>query len=279
MDIRTLERTSLAEITASFNEAFSDYFIPLQFTGESMAAKIKSEGILLKYSVGAFEGGRMVGYMLHGYDVVDGVKTIYNGGTGVVPAFRNKGITTTMYQYIIPRLQKEGIHHHILEVIDNNYPAMKVYEKIGFEKVRSLVAFKGSAAIDGAIAYEIKGLDAVPAEVSSFSEMEAAWQNSVGSIARDREGHVPVGAYDDDKLIGFAVYVAATGRVKQCAVHPRHRRKGVGRSLFHYIQQNSGRGQLVVTNVDEAYEPALQFLQVLDFQPFLRLYEMKMEVR
>jgi ribosomal protein S18 acetylase RimI-like enzyme len=278
MNIRTLEQTPLAEITGTFNEAFSDYFIALQFTEAGMAAKIKSEGILPRYSVGAFEEGRMVGYILHGYDIVNGVKTIYNAGTGVIPAYRNKGITTTMYRYIIPLLMEQGIHHHVLEVIDNNYPAMKVYEKIGFRNVRSLVAFKSGSTIQADKIGDIKRLDEIPGEVRLFNDMESSWQNSLESVERDKEGHVLAGIYEGEKLLGFAAFVAATGRVKQYTVHPQHRRKGIGRALFQYMQQASGPGQLVVTNVDEDYKPAIAFLQALGFQRFLRLHEMRMVV-
>ena len=61
MELRTLENASLPQITAAFNEAFSDYFIKLQVSTEGMAAKIKGEGILQRYSVGAFDGDQLVG--------------------------------------------------------------------------------------------------------------------------------------------------------------------------------------------------------------------------
>ena len=64
MEIRTLETASLLQITSTFNEAFGDYFIKLQFTEEGMAAKIKTEGIVLNHSIGAFAGEKPVGLVL-----------------------------------------------------------------------------------------------------------------------------------------------------------------------------------------------------------------------
>jgi GNAT superfamily N-acetyltransferase len=256
----------------------SDYFISLQFTEESMATKIKSEGILLRYSLGAFEGKQLVGFMLHGYDVIDGEKTIYNAGTGVIPSHRGQGITTSLYQYAIPLLAKEGIRSHLLEVIDNNYPAMHVYEKIGFRNVRKLYAYKNLSPVHAKQSFAVKRLNEIPSEAFTFSEMASAWQNSLASVERDRAGHQLVGIFDEEAIIAFAAYIPSTGRVKQLSVHPQYRRKDLGTWLMHVIQQNSSVQQLVVTNIDESYEPGNDFLQSLGFDRFLGLYEMRLRV-
>jgi GNAT superfamily N-acetyltransferase len=104
--------------------------------------------------------------------------------------------------------------------------------------------------------------------------MQPSWQNSSHSINRDLENHHVIGAYHNNSLVGYAAFVPAIGRIRQCGVHIDHRRKGVGRALFQYMFEHSGNGQLMLTNVDEAYQPAIRFLYAMQFQPFLRLYEM-----
>lgn len=276
MELRTLEHTPLAEITAAFNEAFSDYFIPLRFTEEGMAAKIKGEGIVPAFSVGAFDNGQLVGFILHGYDVVDGVKTIYNAGTGVVPSGRGAGLTTALYRYSIPLLKEKGIYTHLLEVIDNNFTAKKIYDSIGFKTVRKLSAFRSAAPIEAAPFFAIRPVDALP-DTSAFTAMQPAWQNATTAINRDREGHCLLGAFDGETMVGYAACVLASGRVKQAGVLPAFRRKGVGRALFRHMQQHCS-AQLVVTNVDDHYEPAIHFLESLGFQKLLGLYEMQMKL-
>ena len=278
MQIRTLENTPLAEITAVFNEAFRNYFIRLEFTEEGMATKMKSEGIRRECSIGAFDDNRLVGFILHGYDIVDGIKTIYNAGTGVIAGYRGRGITKSLYQFAIPFLAEKGVRTHLLEVIDNNFPAMHVYEQVGFKKLRKLHAFKCQATIHTRQTYLLKELNEIPFEAAAFFEMNAAWQNSLASVQRDKAGHRFAGVFKNDSIIGFAAYVPATGRIKQLAVHTEYRRKGVGTALLHFIQQSSATGQLVVTNVDEGYQPAMKFLQALGFENFLSLYEMKLLV-
>jgi len=278
MTIRGLDHCSLEIITSTFNEAFSDYFIPLQFTAETMKAKMKAENILLPYSIGAFEGDRLVGFILHGYDSFDGEKIIYNAGTGVVPAFRGKGLTVDMYQYAIGHLQAEGIRSHVLEVIDTNQPAINVYCKMGFSIVRKLGAFRSSVSVPVNSLSTITQLNEIDDTVMVFRDCRPAWQNSLASIRRDRTGHSFPGIYINGELVAYAVYVPSSGRVKQCAVHPHWRRKGLGSSLIGYMMDHNAKGELVFTNIDEEYTPGIQFLEALAFKKFLGLYEMEMKV-
>jgi ribosomal protein S18 acetylase RimI-like enzyme len=278
MDIRTLEHVPLPVITATFNEAFSDYFIRLQFNEQAMAAKIKAEGILLPFSIGAFEQERLVGFILHGYDPVHGMKTIYNAGTGVIPFFRGKGITAAMYRYAIPMLLKKGIHEHVLEVIDKNLPAISIYEKTGFKKTRDLAVFKSTAAIKGGTGLRLLTIRDTTGGAAGFGAMAPTWQNNLAALERDKEQHQLLGAFEEGKMVGYAAWVPASGRIRQCAIDPHCRRKGYGSALFSHMMNNSSGGELSVVNVDEAYGEGIAFLTALQFKKILGLREMKLEV-
>lgn len=278
MQIRTLESIALETITAAFNEAFRDYFIPLQFTPENIAMKLKVEGIRPAYSIGAFDGNKLVGFILHGYDIVDGVQTIYNGGTGVIPFCRGRGLTRKMYGYAIPLLKEAGICHHVLEVIDQNEPARKIYEALEFRIARKLAAFKGVPVVSGAPSVAIRTIEAIPLG-TAFAGMVPSWQNATASVNRYRSAHQVIGAFVQEQLVGYAAFVPAAGRVKQFAVHADYRRQGIGTALFQHMMESSRDGSLLVTNIDVACTPAIAFLQRLRLQLFLRLYEMKLEVK
>jgi len=275
MEIRTLKNCTLAQITVAFNEAFRDYLIRLQLTEEGMQTKMKGEGIVPELSIGAFESGELVGLILHAVAEMDGVQTAYNAGTGVVPAHRGKGLTKAMYRYAIPLLRQNGIRQHLLEVIEGNYTARKIYEAVGFLPVRNLSAFRSTEAISSSAPVVIESIDTLPAE-ATFLSMLPAWQNSSASINRDLENHHLIGAFDNDSLVGFAAYVPSAGRVKQCAVLPSHRRKKIGTALFQHMQQNSANGSLLLTNIDDNYIEGVSFLHALKFERLLRLCEMKM---
>jgi ribosomal protein S18 acetylase RimI-like enzyme len=213
VELKTLESTPITDILTSFNHAFSDYFIKLQLTEETIASKFRSENIDLSLSVGAFNNNRLIGFILHGYDELDGVPTVYNAGTGVIPGFRGQGITKSLYEYCIPLLKTKGIHSHLLEVIDNNYTAIKIYQEIGFKKIRTLDAFKCQQTVAANTTVTIMGIESITEEMQAFGSVKTSWQNSTESINRDIENHKLVGAFRDNELIGYAAFVPATGRV------------------------------------------------------------------
>ena len=97
---QTLENISTDKILEVFNLAFSDYIIPFCLTKEQLEDKIKSESIRLEFSVGAFENNQLIGFILHGFDVVDNMKVIYNGGTGVIPAKRGNKATAKKVEVV-----------------------------------------------------------------------------------------------------------------------------------------------------------------------------------
>ena len=74
MQFKTLENTSIAELLHVFNEAFSDYPIPMHLTKEQLINKFVAESIKKEYSAGAFEGDKPVDFILHGFGVFYGKK-------------------------------------------------------------------------------------------------------------------------------------------------------------------------------------------------------------
>ena len=59
LQIRTLENTSIGQITETFNLAFSDYPVPVVFKEEQFNDKLISEGGRLDLSVGAFDDNEL----------------------------------------------------------------------------------------------------------------------------------------------------------------------------------------------------------------------------
>ena len=272
-NIKTLEGCTIAEITECFNESFREYFIPLQLTEGSMQEKIQAESIRLEYSAGAFAEGKLVGFILHGSDIINGIHTVYNAGTGVIPAWRGKGITAALYQFCFNLFEKENIHAHVLEVIEENTGAIKIYEQAGFTTVRNLIVYKGEPAIKNTDGIQFRDIDELPAN-EDFSSMQPAWQNANASIERCRERHQITGAFINDELLGYAVFIPATGRLNQLAVHRDHRRKGIGKKMLSYIAAACQGKPLTITHIDESYKPAISFLENNGFNRILALREM-----
>lgn len=277
IQFKTLEHQSIARLTEVFNYAFSDYVIKFHLTEEVLSQKIKAENMDLSYSAGAFDGDRLVGFILQGLDTVGGVKKAYNAGTGVIPEYRGRKIPQQLYQFILPKLKRQGYLHHQLEVIKGNGKAIRSYESTGFSISRQFDCYKGAVTSHPSGPVEIRPLTRPDwALLESFLDVEPSWQNSGAAIQRAPNPHLISGAYLDNKLIGYGAMDPISGRIKQFGVRKEDRRKGAGTALFHYFTANSGTGIINFINYDQADQQAPEFFNKIGLEKMLEQFEMKM---
>jgi len=92
---------------------------------------------------------RIVGYCLLEYRVVDStlvLRQIY-----VAPSFRGKGYGSILLRSVIDFMYIVGGKRVFLEVLKNNIPARRVYEKFGFKPVKTyddIIAYIYEPSID-----------------------------------------------------------------------------------------------------------------------------------
>lgn len=278
MEIKTLENTSIPEITRAFNEAFSDYIIPAKWTEEIVVRKFKGDRVDLTLSPGYFVDGRLSGFIFHGIGQREGRPIVWNGGTGVVPSQRGKGVTSRLYDFIIPLLRARGFDRTVLEVIVGNDPAIHIYKKNGFEKVRHLMCYKGTPEreISLAEAFSIRMLEGRNWELlHGFRSWQPTFQNDDRKIdALDDQIQI-LGAFQTDRLIGYIAFdqKPEAGDVFQFAVHPDYRRKGIGTALFATIAKHKSV-PLKIINVDAAHTESIAFFEKAGFQKSVEQLEM-----
>ena len=100
MEYHTLKNTASSCIHKTFMAAFSDYQVSVAMPLEAFERMLKRNGFTPDVSVGAFSDGVLVGFVLNGVRECNGVKTIYDLGTGVIPAFRRTGITDRLLNLV-----------------------------------------------------------------------------------------------------------------------------------------------------------------------------------
>lgn len=134
---QTLENTPIETLFQTFSEAFSDYPVRFNHTMEDYKNMVKRRGFDGKVSVGAFQEGELVGFVLNGIRDIEGVSTAYDVMTGIVPTSRNQGLSKEMFHLVIQTLAETGVEQYILEVLQENKKAFDIYQKQGFKVVRS----------------------------------------------------------------------------------------------------------------------------------------------
>jgi GNAT superfamily N-acetyltransferase len=270
----SLASVPLEDLTTTLNEAFSDYFVPLQMTVDQLEAKLKVEDVDLGRSMGAFEREKPVGLLLHGVRQIDGMTNYYNAATGVIPSRRGRGVTGKMYAYFRQHLVTEARYKLSLEVITTNTAGIRAYEKEGLAIARTLKCYHQNMAVHASdTAIEVREIDAPDwLQFASFWDVQPTWQNAISSVENTRDASI-LGAYLENELVGYAILDGSRNTVMQLAVDKRRRRMGAGSALLRALQQKA-KDELQLFNVDDK-AVALDFLASNDFFEFISQYEME----
>ena len=258
------------------------YIIQFTATEEYLQNRWNGAGVDFNLSFGLFINDRLVGFIIHGIDEWNGVKTAFNVGTGVIPEHRGRRIVKKLYDFALPILKKHGIRQCRLEVIQENKKAIRAYRSIGFKEERELIGFTynldqphDETTLDKQIQFKIKN-DIMKVNwgiLKTFWDFEPSWENSISSLMRNAENYQFVGVFKEETLIGYTIFNPKTGYIPQFAFSKNERGRGYGRYLFQKLTDLTK--QLAVINVDKRSLKTLSFLNTFGFKEFVSQYEME----
>lgn len=279
VEYRFLSPKDFAELYKTSLEAFSDYIIPIRLSQQQFENHLAQNAVNLNLSVGAFsEDGRMIGYTINGFDQWNQRWTAYDAGTGVIPEYRNNGVGTALFEFLLPELRRLKTEQMLLEVLESNEIAGRLYRKLGFVETRRLVFFEYTNARDlkSSADVEIREIDAPEWDLlKTFWDGQTCWQFSCESIERKTLPKTIYGAFAGDEILGYTVLYQVSGVVPQIAVRPDSRRCGIGSKLLAVIKNKTVQGKaLQFSNVDEALTGALEFIKTIGFTETIRQFEM-----
>jgi GNAT superfamily N-acetyltransferase len=166
--IKTLAATGLATIATAFNKAFVDYVVPFHVDENYLQGRWKAARVDYDLSFGAFDRDELVGFLVFGVDENDGRLTAHNAATGVVPAYRGRGLVRDLYEVALPRLRKAGVKYSSLEVITQNEIAIKAYTSIGYSIKRTLLCFNGEVNIRTQEDSQLIRVKDIPTDISGI---------------------------------------------------------------------------------------------------------------
>jgi len=272
---RFLTEADFHQLYECFLDAFSDYQISLQMTEEQFEQRVQRDGVELELSAGAFDGERMIGFYMNGRGMWHGQETAYDAGTGVVLDHRRRGVAIELFDFMVPRLKERGIEQYLLEVLTGNERAVKLYRKLGFEEVRTLVGVRSNEAMKTLAHVEgvtIRHMEEPDWDVfCAYWDGEPSWQNSKDAVERIRNQCEIAGAFAGEKCVGYGIVFKPSGILMQLAVAQEFRRRGIGRRLLASL---SGDKILKTNNVDEELKGTLEFYKACGFEVVLRQFEM-----
>ncbi len=284
-DLHTLENYGKSQLFRCFQKSFRDYPVSFNMTQEQFNRKfINRLNIRLDLSVGAFVGNQLTGFIFTSTDHYQGLFTAYNGGTGVIPSFRGKGLTYDMYQYLIPQLREMGIIQCLLEVLKQNESAQKAYQRVGFSTTLTLKCFKrkkeNPIKTKSGLVFQISWVtQPVWALYETFLNFFPCFLDTQQLLSNILDELKIIEAKDQGgRTVGYAIYSPNSGRISQFGVHKKFRRQGIGSSMFKFITNLSPAPTYTVMNIPSGETAIIKFLKKLDFQNEIDQYQMIMKL-
>jgi ribosomal protein S18 acetylase RimI-like enzyme len=278
INYRFLSPPDFNALHAAMLEAFSDYIIPFRLSETQFENHIAVNAVDINRSVGAFINGKMVGFTLNGFGLWNGKSTVYDAGTGVVPAFRGKGVAAKIFDFMLPALRRSGGEQILLEVITENEKAARLYRKMDFRETRRLLLFERQKSPDysSKTDFIIREISAPDWELlKTFWDGKTCWQNSIEAFKRSLTRKIVFGAFRKETCVGYGVVYLKSGNLAQIAVDKNYRRRGVASRLLSEMQKAVGENKpLRAGNVDENLKCAVDFLKNRSFTETLSQFEM-----
>lgn len=255
-EIKLLTETPVETIRQAFVDAFSEYEVPIEMPLEKFKGMIKIRDLNPEFSLGYFVGEKLVGFILCGFRVIDGKKYCYDGATGVVKDFQRKGIGEQLLAALKIMLKEKGVEIFVLEVLENNTPAIHLYQKHGFRKTRRLECFeiqknelKANFNASFAILTEKSILEKL--DTSKYMLYAPSWQNSAKSIKNGGENYMFKAIEINGEIACYGFIDKTRGDIPQICISEKWKNKALEELLLVLLARETTLDKIVMLNIEE----------------------------
>ncbi len=283
LTIRSLTNIPITTMHNAFTEAFSDYEVKLEMPLEKFREMILIRDIKSEYSIGCFYKKNLVGFILTGYREINGRKIAYDGGTGVKKDFRRKGIAEQLLKHLIDFLKEKKLDVFMLEVLENNKPAIRLYEKHGFIKTRRLECFeieKYNFTAKFEDSYTIKNNKGISKEIDldKYELYLPSWQNADKSIENNSKNYSFQAVELNGQIVCFGYIHKKRGDIPQIGILSEWKNNGIEKLLLFSLSAKTKSEKLLILNVEENNYLS-KILQKEGFKNFVIQWEMKLDLK
>jgi GNAT superfamily N-acetyltransferase len=158
---------SFDELAAIFNTGYEGYVVPMRVEPQTLANMVAAWDVdLARSRVALRNGADPIGIALLAVRGENG----WVGGLGVAPDARRAGVGRALMEAVLA----EAPPVVRLEVIEQNEPAIRLYDELGFRRLRLLEVWTLTAEVDR--------VEARSAEPSPPGEPDPAWQRADASL-------------------------------------------------------------------------------------------------
>jgi GNAT superfamily N-acetyltransferase len=240
--MKRLSQCTLEEALTAWNRGFEGYYFDMTLSLENFFNRMVLENLSPTLSVVAFDEAKPVGLILNGIRTINGKKVAWNGGTGVAPEYRRKGVGVKMMEEVLSLYEKEEVDTATLEAVSHNERAIKLYEKMGYKIIDRIANLGHSGPINveepnSGFSIQVKKPHDLQ-DISFYKKLipwQVQWQNirdGESILALDETGETIGFAlskrkYDDERKLSDILLF-------QCEARPDHKeQETIIRSLLH----------------------------------------------
>lgn len=181
----------LPDLVNYLNLGFENYLVPIHLDLPYFLTMLRKDGTDLTVSRVLIADGTPVGIAL----IARRGWTSRLAAMGISPEWRGRGAGAWFMEELLREARERGEHRMVLEVIEQNEPAVALYKRAGFETVHRLVGFtRKDAQEPGANPLEEMDLREMASLVCKHGLPDLPWQISAESIA---QMNPPARAYRD----------------------------------------------------------------------------------
>lgn len=272
----TLENTPLETIHRAFVDAFSEYEVPIDMPVEKLAEMLTTRSFCAAWSLGAFAGEALAGFILLGARELAGERVVYDVATGVTRAYQQQGLGDRLLKDMLARLPGWGVGAFVLEVLEHNTAAQKLYRRNGFEISRKFNCYQKSFDAPQAAQFppsmgdaeDLRALD-LPAYLS----FAPSWQNALESYHNNPGQYHLELVGEGGEVRAYGIVHRQRGDVMQLGVDPACRSTAEVAGMLARLRAHTLSERLVFLNV-EAGSALDRDLIALGFENTVNQFEM-----
>ncbi|MDF2649881.1 MAG: hypothetical protein K0Q73_5686 [Paenibacillus sp.] len=224
LTLRRLNTCTFDEALHLRNRGFEEYYQPMNTTLDALVQTFGIKHIQPEHSVVAYIDDKLAGFVFLAIKRVNGKLLAWNGGTGVFPEYRGRGVAKAMMVEADRVLTDLKVERALLEVITKNLNAIAAYERAGFRIADKLVGLKNTGAwknspvpADVPKGWSVRvGVPKAVSEIPFYQEMRP-WGGQWHSL---KEGESLIIQDEQEQIAAYALFIRKYGEDgKLFAIH------------------------------------------------------------
>lgn len=249
-EIKSCSDVEMKDIYSVFSKGYSDYMIPMNIPRDKFEKSFFGvEGNNEAHSFIAYDDEEPIGLVLGGIVSLGGDQYFRCGTLCVIPEYRQEGIGEQLMLSHFKLAKDLSINKFVLEVIDGNHKAIKLYERLGYRKVFNIKYFYKEIKHTKNFHYDEYDIVDLSIELvedirNRQIDFHLMYQNELEYIRKMEEAFF-FGIKENGRVVSL-ICVNNVGNIKFIWTDKAFRGKGYGEVLIHYSVKRLGLENLRV---------------------------------